>query len=343
MHDDADIIEISSQASSPLPELFLPTHSRPKGRGNATRSSTKGKGKGKMKQQDVEVIELTDSSDKDKDDEDDEIQVIQARSLSKSLKSQWTIVFDDEDAGDEPSRVRPHGAEAGPSRVNGIGDSQAEPDTGSVENTQVKGRVSNEFQAVGLGDDRDVLEWFSGNLGDSLEPPQPEVQPPPHSPSPSASPASVSGSSFSNVNGLEPGAHPPPVPLPPPPLLESPEETMSRYVAQILEIVPDVDPEHCSSLIADHVHLSDATVERILHILFEDPGYPRKRKDKGKRKADGGAEGSVPSNKKVKENGRGQGRVAGDHGDDLWISVERPFLGGINYHQLALVGLHSQS
>jgi TRIAD3 protein (E3 ubiquitin-protein ligase RNF216) len=113
---------------------------------------------------------------------------------------------------------------------------------------------------------------------------------------------------------------------------------MSRYVARILEIVPDVDPEHCVSLVTDHQALGEATIERVLHILFEDSNYPRMKKngiDKGKRKADGSGEVNGRPNKIAK----GSGNAKEKNADELFMSIERPFTGGINYHDLALVRL----
>ena len=59
-----------------------------------------------------------------------------------------------------------------------------------------------------------------------------------------------------------------------------------HYVAQVLEIVPDVDPTHASELIERYREHKDQVVQRVLHTLFEDPAYPKidKSKMKGKRK-----------------------------------------------------------
>ncbi|KXN82310.1 hypothetical protein AN958_02742, partial [Leucoagaricus sp. SymC.cos] len=72
------------------------------------------------------------------------------------------------------------------------------------------------------------------------------------------------------------------------------------------------------------------TIERVLHILFEDPKYPRvqngKNVDKGKRKADEPS-GTRPKKKKS---------VVVAEDEELWMSVEKPYAGGVNYHDLAL-------
>ena len=112
---------------------------------------------------------------------------------------------------------------------------------------------------------------------------------------------------------------------------------MSRYVAQVLEIVPDVDPDHCVGLVADHQHLNESTVERILHILFEDPDYPRAKRsnydDNGKRKTDGSNDNRP--NKRAKVDGKNN---AGNEDDGLWMNMKRLVVGGMDYHSLAIVG-----
>jgi TRIAD3 protein (E3 ubiquitin-protein ligase RNF216) len=70
-----------------------------------------------------------------------------------------------------------------------------------------------------------------------------------------------------------------------------PPDPIPGYVAQVLEIIPDVDPEYALSLIRQHYPESrDQVVEPVLHALFEDPAYPKLDK-KGKRKR---VEGDIP-------------------------------------------------
>ena len=58
------------------------------------------------------------------------------------------------------------------------------------------------------------------------------------------------------------------------------------YVAQVLEIIPDVLPAHVFSLLEQYYPNSkDKVVETVLHVLFENPDYP-KADTKGKRKRD---------------------------------------------------------
>ena len=99
----------------------------------------------------------------------------------------------------------------------------------------------------------------------------------------------------------------PPGVLAPPELLrdEPPEEVAGAvhavqenevpfdvYVAQVLEIIPDVLPAHVFSLIEHHYpNYKDKVVEPVLHSLFENPDYPKaEAKGKGKRKRDADAD-----------------------------------------------------
>jgi hypothetical protein len=61
----------------------------------------------------------------------------------------------------------------------------------------------------------------------------------------------------------------------------------SKYLAQVLEIIPDVLPEHALSLIRSyHETHQTGLLEPVLHALFEDQSYPKVDKGKGKRKRD---------------------------------------------------------
>ena len=61
------------------------------------------------------------------------------------------------------------------------------------------------------------------------------------------------------------------------------------YVAQVLEIIPDVLPAHVLTLIErHHPQFKNRVVEPVLHALFENPNYPKANvKGEGKRKRDG--------------------------------------------------------
>jgi len=110
----------------------------------------------------------------------------------------------------------------------------------------------------------------------------------------------------------------------------------SATVARVLEIIPDVEPDHLLALVRKHAeeHPAGALVEHILHMLFEDSSYPRvDRKGKSKRKqADVGGDGE-------------NGVADGDDGNATpskkikidYATKSRPFTGGVHYAELALV------
>ncbi|KAF8911320.1 hypothetical protein CPB85DRAFT_1303537 [Mucidula mucida] len=93
-------------------------------------------------------------------------------------------------------------------------------------------------------------------------------------------------------------------------------------LAQVLEIVPDVDPDFVEELIAKNLPtFGDKVVETVLHTLLEDRSYPKSVK---KRKADVAAVGgSAPKKTKV-----------GDKVD--YASTNRNFTGGVFYNDLAI-------
>lgn len=110
--------------------------------------------------------------------------------------------------------------------------------------------------------------------------------------------------------------------------LEPEPDPISGYVSRILEIIPDVEPDHLLELVTKHVpQYQGAVVEHVLHVLFEDPAYPKvDRTWKGKRKqaqSDLDMEGdNASSPKKPKID---------------YANKERPFTGGSSYLDLALV------
>ena len=130
-------------------------------------------------------------------------------------------------------------------------------------------------------------------------------------------------------------------------------------VAQILEIIPNVEPTHLLELIEthlptfavfheDHDHADGAerktTVEQqiqgvvghVLHLLFENPEYPKAdlragRKGKGKR-VDG-----RDDEDEVEGKGKGKAKEIAKKPKIDYASIDRPFPGGPNYFDLALV------
>ena len=99
-------------------------------------------------------------------------------------------------------------------------------------------------------------------------------------------------------------------------------DPISTYVARVLEIIPDVEPDHVLGLMTNELPThGDQVVEHVLHTLFEDQTYPKvDKKGKGKRKhVDGDPES--PS-KKAKID---------------FEDKERPYKGGADYADMTLV------
>jgi hypothetical protein len=102
---------------------------------------------------------------------------------------------------------------------------------------------------------------------------------------------------------------------------DSEVDPVAYFVARILDIIPDVERDHVKKLITDTIETyGSGTVERVLLILFDDPKYPKVRKEsKGK-------EGLDITSTRERADG---GFHYGDH--------NRPFTGGPSYNMLALV------
>ena len=127
-------------------------------------------------------------------------------------------------------------------------------------------------------------------------------------------------------NGIHVDEPSPPQEAATPPFQRQPTpnvDPLSGYVARVLEIIPDVQPDHLLALITKHLPTyADKVVEPVLHILFEDPTYPKIDK-KGKRKHTEEDEGGED---------RGNAKVKVDYG-----SKDREYKGGLHYTDLALV------
>ncbi|KAJ7219375.1 hypothetical protein GGX14DRAFT_591832, partial [Mycena pura] len=101
-----------------------------------------------------------------------------------------------------------------------------------------------------------------------------------------------------------------------------PSDPVPNYVAQVLEIIPDIDPEHLLSLVKQQYAQSrDNVVEPVLHALLEDPVYPKLDR-KGKRKR-------VEEDSQDDERGMPKTKLD-------YSSKDREFKGGVHYSQLAL-------
>lgn len=122
--------------------------------------------------------------------------------------------------------------------------------------------------------------------------------------------------------------------LPEPPVLEQPYGTeldsdpVSACVARVLEIVPDVEPDHLTQLVTRAVSTHGSGVlEHVLHVLFEDSKYPKiDAKGKGKRKH------ADDEDKDAQAGGSKRPKVDFGYGD-----LSRAFKGGPDYLDLALV------
>jgi TRIAD3 protein (E3 ubiquitin-protein ligase RNF216) len=107
------------------------------------------------------------------------------------------------------------------------------------------------------------------------------------------------------------------------------EDLVSRAVVQVLDIIPDVEPNHLSALIGQSAitHGLTGYVEHVLHTLFEDPTYPKivATQGKGKRKrAADDDNAQAGSSKKIKVEYR---------------DISREKACGPNYPDLALVNI----
>ncbi|KAI0689014.1 hypothetical protein BC835DRAFT_280334 [Cytidiella melzeri] len=99
-------------------------------------------------------------------------------------------------------------------------------------------------------------------------------------------------------------------------------DPIDAYVAQVLDIVPDVDPIHVASLARRY---TENVLEQVIHLLFENPNYPKVGdKGKGKRKRD--EEDEVPGGSEVVTK-----VVKIDY-----ASVDRQSMGGPHYHELSV-------
>jgi len=123
--------------------------------------------------------------------------------------------------------------------------------------------------------------------------------------------------------------------LPEPPALEqvsgigADSDPVSACVARVLEIIPNVEPDHLTKLVtsATSTHGRSEVLQHVLHILFEDPKYPKSDpKGKGKRKR--------ADDEDIDKQSGGSKRPKVDSG---YGDLSRVFTGGPDYLDLALV------
>ena len=131
-------------------------------------------------------------------------------------------------------------------------------------------------------------------------------------------------------------------PVPPPPPPEPEQDPASRILAQVLEIIPDVEPTHVATLFQRHldvqrvdegegqpsrVDMCDRALQGVLHTLFENPNYPKASK---KRKRGGEDEGEGSDPKKAKP-----------PGEVDYADKDRVKKSGKYYDELSLVSIFS--
>ncbi|RXW25103.1 hypothetical protein EST38_g771 [Candolleomyces aberdarensis] len=116
------------------------------------------------------------------------------------------------------------------------------------------------------------------------------------------------------------------------------EDPRTKPVARILEIIPDVDPDHLLALVEEHLptYGPSQIVEFIVSYLFEHPGYPKVVRGKGKERAEGSGGTKRKSDVGVESGGKKAKRPRIDY-----ATTERDFTGGDDYTPLALDALQT--
>lgn len=105
--------------------------------------------------------------------------------------------------------------------------------------------------------------------------------------------------------------------------VQPPEQRIDDFLSQVLEIVPDVDPDHAVALVTQYIETFGAgVVEVVVGNLLED-SYPKLVRGKGKRKRDDIDEPAARSAPEFDYGNKDRQRPAGPH-----------------YHPLAEVCIH---
>jgi E3 ubiquitin-protein ligase RNF216 len=134
------------------------------------------------------------------------------------------------------------------------------------------------------------------------------------------------------------GPHPPLVPAVDPVPNPEPIDIFTLALANVLEIVPDVQPDHVTVLVHSYLdgeggRMAPALlVEQILHQLFEDPDYPKVEKKGKKRKNE-----TVTGEPAATESGRNGGERSKKRIKIDYRVTERNKLPSVAYRNLALV------
>ena len=104
------------------------------------------------------------------------------------------------------------------------------------------------------------------------------------------------------------------------------EATSDKVVSRVLEIVPDIEPGHLTTLVTDAIPTFGAgALEHIVYKLLEAPRYPKvaKKTTEKRNHPNAGNDSARPSKRS---------KFDYSYGDSA-----RPFLGGADYSSLALV------
>lgn len=104
---------------------------------------------------------------------------------------------------------------------------------------------------------------------------------------------------------------------------ENEDGIVSSYMAQVLEIIPDVAPEYLLALIMQlYPQHRKETIDLAMQIIFEDDQYPKVER-KGKRVSEADLDIRVPKKARIEYTDYSQ--------------RDRPRLGGSNYLDMSLV------
>lgn len=98
-------------------------------------------------------------------------------------------------------------------------------------------------------------------------------------------------------------------------------DPLDRHLSQVLDVFPDVKPEHARTLIAEHqASYGDQVAATVINLLLENP-YPKIERNKGKRKQEDTDSSETPGK---------EAKI--DYG-----SKDRSFEGGEYYSEISLV------
>lgn len=127
-------------------------------------------------------------------------------------------------------------------------------------------------------------------------------------------------------------------------VIEPEQDPVSRTVAQVLEIIPDVEPTFLLKLVERQIDLQrvdvsdpgnaaldpyEVALQRVLHSLFETPDYPKMSKKRKRSSEDDGDDAGPAKVRVVEETNYGdkdRARTGGKYYDELALVRRLPFL-----------------